>query len=390
MGCHGTIDDSVTGTTKDPLGFTMEGWKVGEVHGAFEVVADLAPMHQAVASTLKRNVLWALLLIPVSIVVILLSFQRLVVTPLNRTVRGVMRVSEEVALEAQGLARGNTDLAHRTEEQASSLEETAASMEEITATVKQSAQNALEARRLAEETSAGARHGNGMVQHTVTAMAEITASSRKISEIITVIDNIAFQTNLLALNAAVEAARAGDAGAGFAVVAEEVRNLAQRSADSASEIKELIQDSVLKVAAGNELVARTGVSLADVVTRVEQVAALVREISEAAQEQAQGINEVNTAISHMDSVTQQNAALVEEASASAENLAADARRLGEMMAAFDTASTARPAHPPRGTGGTGGTGGFASKRHAPPPVRAKAHAAPRSPKRTGFDGMNDF
>jgi methyl-accepting chemotaxis protein len=376
MVCHGSIEDSITGTLTDPIGYGMEGWKSGEVHGGFEVIADLAPMQAAVAATLKKNVMFSIVLVPLSILIIMLSFKRFVVTPLNRAAAGVMRVSEEVSMEAGSLAQGNTDLSHRTEEQAASLEQTAASMEQITATVKQSAENAIQASKLATETSEGARAGNQMVQEAVSAMGEITEASEKIAEIINVIDNIAFQTNLLALNAAVEAARAGDAGSGFAVVAEEVRNLAQRSADSAQEIKSLIQDSVDKVASGNQLVTRTGEALGDVVTRVDQVTELIQEISVAAQEQAQGINEVNIAITHMDEVTQQNAALVEEASATAENLAGDARRLGAMMAQFSAdGSGARQEAPHRG--------GAISKSRKP---RARAKAAPSSHD----DDMLDF
>ncbi len=386
MVCHGTIEDSITGTMKDPLGFDMEGWKSGEMHGGFEVVASLEPVQAAVAATLKKNIMWGLLLVPLSILVIMMAFRRFVVKPMNEVAEGVLRVSQEVSMEAEGLARGNTDLAHRTEEQASSLEETAASMEQITATIKQTAENAVQANDLAEDTADGAIAGNEMVQQTVAAMAEITESSKKISEIIGVIDNIAFQTNLLALNAAVEAARAGDAGSGFAVVAEEVRNLAQRSAESAQEIKELIEDSTHKVAVGNELVAKTGEALADVVNRVEQVTTLVGDISNAAQEQAQGVHEVNTAISHMDEVTQQNAAVVEEASASAEHLAKDARKLGEMMAAFNVGGAHAHTAPALPSGGFVGK----AKKSAPPAKKAAAGAPPAN-KEYDFDlDMDDF
>nr|WP_237750996.1 aerotaxis transducer Aer2 [Gallaecimonas xiamenensis] len=233
------------------------------------------------------------------------------------------------------IAQGNNDLSQRTEEQASSLEETAASMEELSAQVKSSADNARQASRQAQDAMDRARDGGQVVTQAVDAMTEIESASRKIADIIGVIDEIAFQTNLLALNAAVEAARAGEQGRGFAVVASEVRNLAQRSAGAAKEIKALIQDSVAKVSQGSKLVGDSGHRLSEIVASVEEVTKLMKEIDMASQEQATGIDEVSRAVTQMDEMTQQNAALVEEAAASSESLLDEARQLVQLMAFFN-------------------------------------------------------
>ncbi len=232
------------------------------------------------------------------------------------------------------IAQGNVDLSQRTEEQASTLEETASSLEELTSTVTQNAHNARQASQLAAGASEVARKGGQVVGHVVTTMSGISESSRKISDIISVIDGIAFQTNILALNAAVEAARAGEQGRGFAVVAAEVRNLAQRSASAAKEIKTLIGDSVNKVEAGTKLVDAAGKTMDEIVGSVKQVTDLISEIAAASQEQSAGIEQVNTAITQMDQVVQQNASLVEEATAATESMKEQAGALLQMVSKF--------------------------------------------------------
>ncbi|SIR59714.1 methyl-accepting chemotaxis protein/methyl-accepting chemotaxis protein-1, serine sensor receptor [Janthinobacterium sp. TND4EL3] len=253
---------------------------------------------------------------------------------LVKTVSDVRNGTETITVASREIASGNADLSARTETQASSLEETASSMEELTSTVKQNADNARQANQLAVSASSVAEQGGKVVAQVVDTMGSIKDSSRKIVDIIGVIDGIAFQTNILALNAAVEAARAGEQGRGFAVVASEVRNLAQRSAGAAKEIKGLIGDSVDKVDAGSRLVDEAGQTMGLVVTSIRQVADIMGEITAATQEQSHGIEEVNQAIAQMDQMTQQNAALVEEAAAAAESMQEQAQKLAGAVSIF--------------------------------------------------------
>jgi methyl-accepting chemotaxis protein len=258
----------------------------------------------------------------------------LTIQRLTDIVSEIKAIAHATNVSATEIAAGNIDLSQRTEEQASSLEETASSMEQMASTVKQNADNARQANLMATEASSVAMKGGQVVNKVVTTMAEINTSSKKIVDIISVIDGIAFQTNILALNAAVEAARAGEQGRGFAVVATEVRNLAQRSAAAAKEIKQLIGDSVDKVASGTKLVEQAGETMDEIVTAVKLVTDIVNEIAAASQEQSAGIDQVNNAITNMDEVTQQNAALVEEAAAAAASMEQQTQDLIDSVAVF--------------------------------------------------------
>ncbi len=265
-----------------------------------------------------------------------------IVESLREVIGGIQMGADEVSQASAQMDKGNTNLSQRTQEQASSLEEVAASMEQMTSTVNQNASNAQQAHKMALEAREQAVQGGEVVGKTVSAMNDINSASRKISDIIGVIDDIAFQTNLLALNAAVEAARAGEQGRGFAVVAGEVRSLAGRSATAAKEIKELILDTVRKVEDGVRLVDDSGKKLEEIVNSVKKVSDNVAEIATASQEQSEGISQVNKAVLQMDDMTQENASLVEQAAAASETVDAQARELKELVAFFQIGSTHEP------------------------------------------------
>ncbi|GKS98979.1 MCP four helix bundle domain-containing protein [Acidovorax sp. SUPP3434] len=292
---------------------------------------------------------------------------------LTSVVATVRHGSDGVATASAEIAQGNSDLSARTEQQASALEETAASMEELSSTVKQNADNARQANQLAVSASTVAVQGGQVVNDVVSTMKIIDDSSKRIADIIGVIDGIAFQTNILALNAAVEAARAGEQGRGFAVVASEVRNLAQRSAEAAKEIKSLIDSSVAQVGEGTALVAKAGSTMTEVVTAIRRVTDIIGEVSAASTEQSQGVAQVGEAIVQMDQVTQQNAALVEESAAAASSLSTQAQQLLQAVAIFKLgaqteASNAMAHQAGPSFSGQAGVG----KRHAQPVANTRA------------------
>lgn len=315
-------------------------------------------------------------------------------TNLVKLVSEVRSNASNIATAASEIASGNSDLSHRTEEQASSLEETASSMEELTSTVKQNADNARQANQLAAGASEVAVRGGTVVGQVVQTMNSINESSKKIVDIISVIDGIAFQTNILALNAAVEAARAGEQGRGFAVVATEVRTLAQRSAAAAKEIKELINDSVVKVEDGSRLVDEAGATMDEIVNAVKRVTDIMSEISAASQEQSSGIEQVNQAVTQMDAVTQQNAALVEEATAAAESMQEQAQVLAQAVSVFkfsegSNSEVAKPVKRSNRIVAKLPDRGPVTKKTATYPTETSA-ALPDSPRKVAAGGGSDW
>ena len=305
----------------------------------------------------------------------------------------VREASDQINTAAKEIAQGNTDLSQRTEEQASSLEETASSMAELTSTVKHNAENARQANQLAIGASDVAVRGGEVVGQVVTTMGAINESSRKIADIISVIDGIAFQTNILALNAAVEAARAGEQGRGFAVVATEVRNLAQRSAGAAKEIKALISDSVEKVGAGSKLVEQAGATMEEIVVSVKRVTDIMSEISAASLEQTSGIEQVNQAVTQMDETTQQNAALVEEAAAAAESLEEQAQNLARAVTVFKLSADAQVQADRRGPNRATNVERLPQAKpaaRAAAPAKASAPAAARKVANSSEDEWEEF
>jgi len=305
------------------------------------------------------------------------------VTKMAETVKEINETASSIAMASSEISEGNIDLSQRTEEQASSLEETASSMEELTSTVRQNSDNARQANQLASNAREQAEKGGAVIKNAISAMIAISASSKKVTDIIGVIDEIAFQTNLLALNAAVEAARAGEQGRGFAVVASEVRNLAQRSASAAKEIKELINDSGEKVKEGSMLVDESGRTLEEIVIGAKKVGDIISEIAAAGAEQTQGIEQVNKAVTQMDEMTQQNAALVEQAAAASESLEEQGKGLQRLMTFFTTG----------GESSAPVTKKVAAKaRPAPeePKTKIAAKARPAAPQSAGDDEWDEF
>jgi hypothetical protein len=346
--CHETIEVAAKGNLKDGVDRLHKAGAQG-----LKLSADLKKMCEIKLSVTERtakagtdtyHAAWIAVVIAISVGVGLsLVLGWLIARWFTKALLEVSAIADSVASASQQLAAASEELSSGAQEQASSLEETASSLEEITGTIQQNADNAQQANQLAGNSRSVAEKGGEVVGRAVQGMSEINVASKKIADIITAIDEIAFQTNLLALNAAVEAARAGEQGRGFAVVAGEVRNLAQRSAAAAKEIKGLIQDSVAKVEAGTELVNQSGHTLAEIVTSVKRVTDIVSEIAAASREQASGIEQVNKAVTQMDQVTQGNASQTEELSGTAEGLAGQATQLQQLVAQFNLAKRDRAA-----------------------------------------------
>jgi methyl-accepting chemotaxis protein len=338
--------------TRDAMLFTTPSWNLVLIHAAYVAVETGVLSYLAILLSSETTA------VATSNVALQKNFDHM-----RQMLENARNGIDAITTASREISSGNADLSSRTESQASSLEETSSTMEELTSTVKQNADNARQANQLVLSASSVAVKGGELVTQVVSTMGSIKESSRKIVDIISVIDGIAFQTNILALNAAVEAARAGEQGRGFAVVATEVRNLAQRSASAAKEIKHLIGDSVEKVDAGGKLVDEAGETMTLIVTSVKQVADIMSEITAASQEQSEGIEQVNTAISQMDEMTQQNAALVEQASAAAESMQDHAAQLAQVMAS------------------NGGDGAPApAQRAAPRPAATKPAARASTPR----------
>lgn len=331
MLCHGdpATSKSIWGNDQglDPTGTKMENWHVGEVHGAFEVVQSLDQADAQIASSLWKGGGVAALFTGVGSVVFFMLVTRGVVKPIRRIVTGLNEGADQVNDAAEQVSSSSQTLAAGATEQASSLQETSSALEEMSAMTRTNADNAKNANTLAEGARTAASEGDKTMERLNDAMSAINESAEKISKIIKVIEEIAFQTNLLALNAAVEAARAGEHGKGFAVVADEVRNLAQRAAKAAGETTQLIQDSVNKASEGTQVASEVAESLSAIVTNIGKVSDLINGISTASDEQAQGVEQVNSAVTQMDRVTQTNASTAEESAAAAEQLSAQANAL---------------------------------------------------------------
>ena len=395
MMCHGDPATSMTvwgiPDGKDPTGAKMENWKVGEVHGAFEVIQKLDEADAKLLASIKM----AGIVIIVALILVGLAFGffvvRYVEKPITQITERLFEGAAQVTSASRQVSDSSQQMASGASEQASSLEETSASLEQMASMIKQNSDNARQASGMANTARDAAHDGRQAMERMSGAIQKIKGSSDETAKIIKTIDEIAFQTNLLALNAAVEAARAGDAGKGFAVVAEEVRNLAQRSAEAARSTSSLIEESQKNADSGVTVSGEVGTKLEAIATAIEKVNQLVEEVSAASNEQAQGIGQINTAMSQMDKVTQSNAAVSEQSAAASEELNAQANELNtmvtELVALIGGSAAANGAHsrpalsaPKRpGLPSPAGHAGSAPKeRRAPAKVAAPAKASVKS------------
>ncbi|MGB3392957.1 MAG: methyl-accepting chemotaxis protein [Stenotrophomonas sp.] len=381
---HGDMGQRIG--TQDKRGFLLE--LAQQINGLLDVNADSMEQISALLSALSRGDLNARMEGDFhGVFARMRDDANVTVIQLTGIIDRIQTAAASINTAAGEIASGNNDLSRRTEQQAANLEETAASMEELTSTVRQNAEHARQANQLAQGAHGVASQGGDIVGKVVSTMSAIEASSKKIADIISVIDGIAFQTNILALNAAVEAARAGEQGRGFAVVASEVRTLAQRSAGAAKEIKELIEDSVSKVSDGSTLVHQAGDTMGEIVSSVQRVTDIMAEISAASQEQSVGIEQVNRTITQMDETTQQNAALVEEATAAARAMEEQVGQLTEAVAVFRTTTHAAPSPLPMATRGKPAS---AEPRRTAATASSGSTAAAALPKTAGDDDWQEF
>ena len=325
--CHGDPATSPTSDGNDLLGFSMENWKAGEIHGAFVLESSLESVNAAVASSMWNTAIW---LIPVGggiCIALYLLVRRAIIKPIDSVIDEISEASAATLATASEVSQSSLSLAKGANEQASSLEETSATLVEIESMTEKNVEHAVDATRVSELASLAANEGSQGMEKMLTAMSQIKESSAHISDIIKTIDEIAFQTNILALNAAVEAARAGEAGAGFAVVADEVRSLAQRSANAARETAEKIEDSVAKSEDGVRVSQEVGESLTRIAKRVDELNTIIANVSGSSSEQSQGINQINRAVNEMERVTQEAAASTEELASASEQASSQAHTL---------------------------------------------------------------
>lgn len=328
--CHGHPSKSPWKNGKDILGYPMENWKDGKLHGVFAVTSSMDTVKAAAANSSLSILGWAAVIAGLIVTVSFILLRR-PLTALNQVIEDLNQVEQQVVGSSNYILESSQSLSTSAQQASHSLESTSSSTEEVSSMVKLNAQHAEEAKLLATQAQEKARHGEAEVSKLTVSMTEISASSKKIEEIITVIDDIAFQTNLLALNASVEAARAGDHGKGFAVVAEAVRGLAQRSATSAKEISQLINDSVSKIERGHSVVRSSEASLKEIVTTIEKLSSLNTEISNASQEQSQGIMQINGALLEMDKITQANAEQAAQCTTTSSTLSEQSMILGQVV-----------------------------------------------------------
>jgi methyl-accepting chemotaxis protein len=362
--CHGHPSTSPWKNGKDILGYPMENWKDGYMHGVFGVIMDLDEQKKAMAAATWSIIYWASGLTLLALVLGFFLIKRQL-KDLHDAAIALQSAGEQVASAANEISNSSQDLSASASQAAASIEETTASTEEVSSMIKLNASHSSEAKNLSQTAQVNAKHGQTEVQKLIKSMDEIQNSSQKIEEIISVIDDIAFQTNLLALNAAVEAARAGDQGKGFSVVAEAVRGLAQRSATSAKEITDLIKNSGHLIEEGVNIAQSSGKALNDIVASSEKVAALTTEIADASAEQSRGVTDINKAINELDKVTQNNAAAAEETAAASEELSAQSTQLHEIVGSLMEVIDGKSTHSPGASRGHGSGGGKSFDLGAP-------------------------